>query len=362
MINKSNLKIARKVLCLMFGTGSQEVAVRAKRMIFEYLNSLEPFQMRIYDTHLKSSYYDELIPYFIQLNPQRAELIRTNPQEFPLIANHLRLESIPPITSTPGTGQFLSQGKLLFIASLKEIRDSIIKAVTPLLSSQLEAKLAQLNIQLIDDKIYVFLVRSLAGGVGSGSIDELTFLVRDELQKLLQNRSRFILIDILIRPEPFESHVQDKEKIWANAGVAITTKAEYNNFHRKYRAKYYENLIIEMGGKGADFNFLISNRNISGETDRTESGSTILTLEEVYELIAHFIFLHYTPMIGNFYEYFANIEHESHVEIRGQPAIFSSFGLLILKFPARLINEYLKHVFAIKILKHLLEGGEQCYQ
>lgn len=353
--------VARKILLLSWGGTGQEIAFRVRKGLEKLPNGkIFPCQIRIFDTDLKSTYFDTLNPYFVELNVSRAELIQRKPEEFPHISNHLRIEEIPSITSTPGADQFISQGKLLFVASLEEVIGSIRTAIKPLLSPQLGSKLREVGVELVDDRIYIFVVRSLAGGVGSSVSDELIWLLHREMMKLLHQRSKFILIDIMLRPEVFEGYVGDLEKIQSNAAASIWMKVEYND-KRTFEIIYGEkpDLQIKLGGeRGADLNFLISNRNLSGETDRPKgSGCAVLSLEEIYEICANFILLHFTPVMGSFYDIFANREHESINRIRGQLSIFSSFGLIFLKFPTTLIRDFLKVKFSLEVLKYL-KGGE----
>jgi len=358
-----NNKVTRKCFVLGEGGTAQQIIAKAIPQINKKAGTLDAFACRIIDTDLDSKNASILRPYFIGLNTLRAELIRKNPKEFPEIANILRLEKIPPLTSTQGTGQFLSQGDLMFKATEKEIIDNIRTAITPLISGQLNQRLSEQGITLADERIYVFNIRSIAGGVGSSASGRFLSILKRELMTLLKNRQRYILVDIIVRPEPYEHHVEDRQKIFSNAYASIHTLHEYYNSDlpiHKVKIGDDLDLEVEIGGEQVpDVTFLISNRNLTGSTDALR-GSGMLSLEEVYDMVAQFLVLHqYSPMISEFYDKYANSEHESKTKIRGQQALFSGFGILELCFPVQKAKQWLAEELAASVLKHL-KGGEQC--
>lgn len=348
-------KITRRVFAIGCGGTGQKVI--AKTMDLE--KNSESIVYRVYDTDVWAERAHSLRSIFIRANVEKAEMIRKNPHEFPKIADILRLEQIPSITNTEGTGQFISQGMLLFVATLPEFINHIRTAVRPLLSGELPSRLRASGIELADERLYCILVRSCAGGTGSGPHAIITWLLKRELLKLLGQSSRLMLIDLIVLPEPFEPKVNDKLKIYANAGSFLHMMSEYNRDDlppRKFEFGDHPDLRITVGGgQASDLTILLSNRNLSSDTDR---GNVILTEDEVYDQCAHFISLHAsTPMISNFYAQFGDIQHETQTCLKNQPTIFSSLGYAEAIFKTKNAFDWIVMSKAKSILEKAVGGN-----
>lgn len=357
-MNNTIRNITRRVLLFGLGGSGQTVAAKVRQSAGDSLS----LALRVYDTDIVSKYADELSSCFIQADITRAEIMRTHPNEFPRLARLLELENIPPITNTEGTGQFLSQGTLLFIATLPQFISHIQAAARPLLSAQLPNRIREQGAELADDRLYVFCVRSAAGGTGSGPNVLITSLLRRELTGLLGVSQKLMLVDIIILPEPFLTHVEDKKKVLANAGVFFHMVNEYGRHDSEPKIlefgedpKYH---ITVGGGPAADITFLISNRNLSAETNR---GASVLSLEEIYDMCAQFISLHLTsPMISDYYAAFGNIQQEAREPIYGRPGVLGSFGYSEVIFNRNTARDWLTLTSTKACLNKLLKGGVQC--
>lgn len=342
---------------LLFGLGGTGQAVAAK--VKQTAGESPSLALRVYDTDILAKYADLLSSGFIQADVTRAEIIRTHPDEFPHIARILELEKIPAITNTEGTGQFLSQGTLLFIATLPQFISHIQSSARPLLSATLPNRIREQGAELTDDRLYVFCVRSAGGGTGSGPNILITSLLRRELVSLLGVSQRLMLVDIVILPEPFLTHVEDKNKVLANAGVFFHMVNEYSRYDGEPRIlefgedpRYH---IKVGGGPAADLMFLVSNRNLSADTNR---GASVLSLEEIYDMCAQFISLHLTsPMISDYYAAFGNIQQETREPIYGRPGVLSSFGCSEIIFNKDAARDWLTLTGARACVTKVLRGG-----
>jgi hypothetical protein len=355
---KTDIKnITRRVLLLGMGGSGQTIAAKVMQSVGDSLS----LAVRVYDTDILARYSDLLASCFIQADSNRAEIIRTHPNEFPRIAQMFQIENNPPTTNTEGTGQFLSQGTLLFAATLPQLINHIQTAARPLLSGTLPNRIRERGAELADDRLYAICVRSCAGGTGSGPGVFIDYLLRRELVNILGMSQRLMLVDVIIMPEPFLPHVEDKNKVLANAGVFFHMMNEYGRHDSQLRTVEFDDdpkyHITVGGGPGADLTLLLSNRNLSGDTNR---GASILSLEEVYDICAHFIALHLTsPMISDFYAAFGNIQQEAKEPVYGCPGILSSFGYSEAVFKGAKVKELLTMIGAHASLKRL-KGGVEC--
>lgn len=346
-------QVERRVLVIGLGGTGQRVISRV--MDIEEATSVV---YRIYDTEVWTGDASRLSPILIKANMTRAEMIRKHPTAFPKIARYLRLEEIPPITNTEGTGQFLSQGTLLFIATLPEFIANIRRSVSPLLSGTLSMDVQRQGKTLADNRLYCIVIRSCAGGTGSGPHALITWLLRQELLRLLGNAARLMLVDIVVLPEPFENHVEDNTKIYANTGAFFHMISEYYRNDRSPLVLEFgddPDLRIKIGeGQASDLTLLVSNQNTSSHSDR---GSTMLSLDEIYDICAQFISMNCSsPMASDFYAQFGNIQQESYTMLRNQPTIFSSFGYTESIFRGGVCYDWLVHNEAITILNEITGG------
>lgn len=349
-------EVARRILPIGLGGSGQKVIAK----VLERVGEMVSVVYRVYDTQVLAEYAHRLEKYLIPADMVRAELILKHPEDYPKIEEVLRLEKIPPITNTEGTGQFLSQGTLLFVATLPKFIENIKKAVEPLLSGTLATDVRSSGRKLADSRLYCIVVRSCAGGTGSGPHALIMWLLRHLLVSLLGHSSRLVLIDLVIMPEAFESHVEDKMKIYANAGAFLHMLSEYNRHDRPpvvFEFGDDPELHIQVGGGlSSDITFLVSNRNLSCDSGR---GATILSLGEIYDMVANFIALHSTsPMISQFYAQYGNIQQEAYTMLKHQPTIFSSLGYTEAIFRGKVCRDWLILNETRAIFKEIKGGKE----
>lgn len=353
-INKQgkNKSALRRTCILGLGGTGQHVVSR----VLDWLDTDLTVSARVYDTDILTKRVEQLHPIFIKADVDRAEKIRTNPQAYPKFANIFRLERIKPITNMEGTGQFLSQGELLFAASLTRVINHIQAAVKPLLSGNLPTQVREAGHELADNRIYFIIVRSMAGGTGSGAGQLLTHLVKRELINLTQNPRRIVLIDMVILPEVYESSAHDKYKIFANAAGFLHMLSEYSRSDKppvtfEFGDEPHE--ILEVGGKpAADLTFLIGNNNLSGER-----GASVLSSNDVFDICARYIKLNVnSAVMSRYYATFADIQHEVNTFVGNQPTVISGLGYNELLFDARRSYQWLINKTARKIVSRMRGG------
>ncbi len=345
-------RICRPIVIILAGGSGQEVGARIVRMVPNPISLI----IVAYDTELDNRYQNELKNYFVKADINRASYTKEHPIGYPHIWNRLNVEMIPEVNSiVGGAAQQIELGSLIFVASIKRIIKSIRAALRSLASANLSNQAKSKGVNLVDDRIYCILVRSICGGMGSGTSIYLPYLVKKELSSnIIRDEMRFVLLDFIIAPDAFIPKVRDPIKAKASAHIFLHMMTEYYGKDSNDEFIFGEDpdLHIPAGKPASHITYYIGDRNLS-----SGRGRTILTLDECYDIIAKIIVaLYQEPFFSSYWMQVKEFYSDSIKIISGQPAFLTGFGYTELLFDRDAIREWVKLNTTKRVLKMILGG------
>lgn len=240
------------------------------------------------------------------------------------------------IATGHGAGQFRRAGKLLLNTNVGSAGAGLKARLERFRAELIGARARQAKLQTVgrfNNRTKIYVVSSLSGGTGSGSIIDLLALVR----LIFPEASHEVDLIAVLPGEALDRELKNKEEIAVTRANAIATLMELQGIRTgklvPFTAKFdHEHQVtIRDGANFANQVFLVDTA--------LSSGNPVTNYLSVCRAVANYLYCQINTGVGAAGASAAVNVLDARI-VDGQPHNFSTFGVSYLEFPAQYLRRY----------------------
>ena len=274
----------------------------------------------------------------------------------------LKYSNIEKLSQGVGTGQIRSLGAFAVALEAGRVREKLIRAHNDLTGPKpmVKAKAGSTKIK-IGNRVHIYLVGSLAGGMGSGSFLDVGLLSKRACQTSNPN-----LVGMFALPGAFDDEVngaEQKVNIRANAYGALKElqfcldagrekRQDIGTIEFNYDTVPGPNLELPPHDQLFDLCFLIGHQNSRGELSE---------IEELYNLMARSLLndvgFSFGASVESFESQISVLDAVPRCQETKFGRRFSTISTSVLSYPATRVAEYCTYRTAESVVRDHLIGG-----
>jgi len=252
-------------------------------------------------------------------------------------------EKLPVRAITAGAKQIRPLGRLALFYHYDhdaKVRDRLQAVIRSLANIKLKGVIGE-GAQVARTRgVNVFIICSLCGGTGSGTVIDMAYLVRRLIEYSGIRQEYCFVNGILVLPQAFAMVASDA--IMANAYASLR---ELNYYTREggFSAEYPDGMQVSVHNRPFNICYLVDAVN--------ENGKMLTGLEDLAPMIAESIFLQIGSQVGHATEsVFDNVKSLDGLD-NNEVTAFSSLGTASLVFPAKRIIETCAYRFGQQMIR-----------